>query len=147
MFRLVYLLICNNADSVLLWRLFYHINFVIILFKNLITYNLLIDWVLQASEKIGNGDIDAEAIYKEIQSIFCWVDSLDKYTLMRQLKKYNHNPCGSLEVLKKRLKACLQKKKLSSANIYSNNVKTLYPFYVVLDFEATCNEVNPSDYR
>uniref|UniRef100_A0A1B6M930 Exonuclease domain-containing protein n=1 Tax=Graphocephala atropunctata TaxID=36148 RepID=A0A1B6M930_9HEMI len=93
-----------------------------------------------------NGQAETDVVYREIQCIFSWVDSLDKNALMRNLKKYNLNPTGSLESLRKRLKTFLKKKKLASANILCSDIKTLYPYYVVLDFEATCNEVNPTDY-
>jgi 3'-5' exoribonuclease 1 len=90
---------------------------------------------------------ETEKILKEIQCIFGWIDTLDKPTLIRHLKKYNQNPNGNVDCLKKRLKTYLRKKKLASSNIYcGSDVKTLFPYYVVLDFEATCNEVNPPDF-
>lgn len=87
-----------------------------------------------------------DSVYRELETIYGWIDSLDKASLARNLKKNNQNPNGTADSLRKRLKGFLRRKKLASINIVCADVKTLFPYYVVLDFEATCNEVNPPDF-
>ncbi|XP_054281128.1 3'-5' exoribonuclease 1-like [Macrosteles quadrilineatus] len=76
-----------------------------------------------------------------------WIDSLDRQALLRQLSRNNLPTNGSVELLKSRLKSFMEKRKLASFDNSYNNVKTLFPYYVVLDFEATCNEVNPPEFE
>lgn len=87
-----------------------------------------------------------DTVYRELETIYEWIESLDKASLSRHLKKNNQNPNGTVDILRKRLKGFLRRKKLASVNIFCGDVKTLFPYYVVLDFEATCNEVNPPDF-
>jgi len=102
----------------------------------------------RAEENKSKGDEEeTEKVYQEIHCIFGWIDSMEKHLVIRHLKKYNLSTSGSIDCQKKRLKSYLKKKKLAASNIYcGNDVKTLFPYYVVLDFEATCNEVNPPDF-
>ena len=62
----------------------------------------------------------------------------------RQLRKFKLSVDGNGDVLKKRLKNYYTKKKLADENLQVTN--NLYPFYVIIDFEATCEEVNDPDY-
>ena len=50
---------------------------------------------------------------------------------------------GLKDVLKKRLKNHYKKRKLAKARI-KPNAKTPYDYLAVIDFEATCEENNPS---
>ncbi|XP_054272880.1 3'-5' exoribonuclease 1-like isoform X2 [Macrosteles quadrilineatus] len=88
-----------------------------------------------------------DEINREIKCLFGWIDSLDRQALLRQLSRNNLPTNGSVECLKSRLKSFMEKRKLASFDNSYNNVKTLFPYYVVLDFEATCNEVNPPDFE
>lgn len=50
---------------------------------------------------------------------------------------------GVKEVLKKRLKNHYKRLKLNNANVRKNNDKEPhYDYYLVIDFEATCEEYN-----
>lgn len=69
---------------------------------------------------------------------------MPKHRLVSSLRKLHLNHTGSVDVLKKRLKNFYRKQKLSSANIVT--IKKLFPYYVIIDFEATCNEVNDPGY-
>jgi len=49
---------------------------------------------------------------------------------------------GVPEVLKKRLKSYYKEQKLPCSSIQGQ----YYPYMVVIDYEATCEETNPTDY-
>lgn len=86
----------------------------------------------------------SDPIYKEIATVNGEINCMSKYNLVAHLRKLQLNHTGSADVLKKRLKNFYGKQKLSSANIFT--IKKLFPYYVIIDFEATCNEVNDPGY-
>lgn len=54
---------------------------------------------------------------------------------------------GTKEVLQKRLKTFTKKKYLRENDISGSKEEKPYTdFYIVIDFEATCEEPNPPDY-
>lgn len=86
----------------------------------------------------------SDPIYKEIAIVNGEINCMSKQRLVSSLKKLHLNHTGSVDILKKRLKNFYRKQKLSSANIVT--IKKLYPYYVIIDFEATCKEVNDPGY-
>jgi 3'-5' exoribonuclease 1 len=61
-------------------------------------------------------------------------------------KLYEFNCRGHKDVLKKRLKNYLKNRKLIQAKV-CRRTEPLYDYYIVIDFEATCNEYNPEGFR
>lgn len=53
---------------------------------------------------------------------------------------------GTKEVLQKRLKAYTKKQHLAESSIKSKSIERYVDYYVVIDFEGTCEEVNPPGY-
>lgn len=86
----------------------------------------------------------SDPIYKEIATVNGQINGMSKRHLISHLRKLQLNHTGSVDILKKRLKNFYRKQKLSSANIVT--IKKLFPYYVIIDFEATCNEVNDPGY-
>jgi len=101
----------------------------------------------ESIKKDGESSDIPQSVQTELQTIYKWIDDLDRHSLVVKLKQQNQNPNGNVEILRKRLKNYFRRKKLSTV-LYpnSNRIKTLFPYYVVLDFEATCNEINPPDF-
>ena len=74
-----------------------------------------------------------------------------KFLQKRKIKSVNSNKAylikyyffrGATEVLRKRLKNYYKRIKLGDSEIEGQ----YYPFFIVVDFEATCEEPNPEDY-
>lgn len=86
-----------------------------------------------------------EAIYKELSIINGKINRMSSDELIKKLKHYHLDTNGSDEVRRKRLKSHYKKVKLGSADLYLSS--KLLPYYVIVDFEATCEVVNPPNYR
>jgi 3'-5' exoribonuclease 1 len=69
---------------------------------------------------------------------------MSKAAIVSRLKQLKLSTEGNGEVLKRRLKNYYKKEKLNSANLPT--ASKLLPYYVIIDFEATCEEVNAPDY-
>jgi 3'-5' exoribonuclease 1 len=69
---------------------------------------------------------------------------MSKAAIVSRLKQLKLSTEGNCDVLKKRLKNYYKKQKLNSANLLA--ASKLLPYYVIVDFEATCEEVNALDY-
>lgn len=95
-------------------------------------------------ETTSQKSIIADAVYKEIARLNGQINSYSKADLCAQLKKCHLSTDGHIDVLRKRLKTHYRNRKLASSNILS--VRKLFPYYVIIDFEATCNKNNPDDY-
>ncbi|PNF42020.1 3'-5' exoribonuclease 1 [Cryptotermes secundus] len=70
---------------------------------------------------------------------------MSKAAVVSKLKELKLSTEGNCDVLKKRLKNYYKKKKLTSANLFT--ASKLSPYYVIVDFEATCQETNVPDYQ
>jgi 3'-5' exoribonuclease 1 len=86
----------------------------------------------------------SNAVYKELSKINGKINQMSKIEMERQLRKLKLSTEGSGDILKKRLKNYYTKKKLADENLQVTN--NLYPYYVIIDFEATCEEVNDPDF-
>lgn len=87
----------------------------------------------------------SDAIFKELSVINGQINGLKRKELVTKLKKYNLNHKGHISVLRKRLKNHFKIKKLTKAKLME--IQNLQPYYVVIDFEATCQENNPVDFK
>ncbi|XP_047114655.1 3'-5' exoribonuclease 1-like isoform X1 [Schistocerca piceifrons] len=86
----------------------------------------------------------SDAVYHELSRLNGQVNRMNKQTLIQKMRSLRLSTEGSTDVLKKRLKNYYKKRKLATINVTSSH--KLYPYYVIVDFEATCEEVNPPDY-
>lgn len=87
----------------------------------------------------------SDVIFKELSIINGQINSLKRKDLVAKLKKYHLNHKGDIRVLQKRLKNHFRVTKLTNAKLMEKQI--LQPYYVVIDFEATCQENNPVDYK
>jgi hypothetical protein len=87
----------------------------------------------------------SSSVYKELARLNGYINQMSKAAIVSKLKKLKLNTEGNCDVLKMRLKTYYKKKKLTSANLFT--ASKLPPYYVVVDFEATCEEINAPDYQ
>lgn len=101
--------------------------------------------------KAEGGDVQKQSqaltqvILKDLVKINGKINKMNTQELIRKLRHYRLDTGGTDEVRRKRLKNNYRKIKLASADLYVSN--RLLPYYVIVDFEATCEEVNPADYK
>lgn len=89
-------------------------------------------------------DDEKREVVKSLTLLFGYVHRMSRAELVANLRDNNLPSGGTRDVLVKRLKNHYRVKKLADVNIVPT-VKHA-PYYVVLDFEATCNTVNAPDY-
>ncbi|XP_071448371.1 3'-5' exoribonuclease 1-like [Hetaerina americana] len=83
-------------------------------------------------------------VYKELAVINCSIKMMRRNVLVETLKCFDLSVAGNYTVLSKRLRHYYKRKKLTEAGI-PLKVEIL-PYYVIVDFEATCEEVNTPNY-
>ncbi|KAL4231271.1 3'-5' exoribonuclease 1 [Mactra antiquata] len=93
--------------------------------------------------KVFKDGVYSDPLFKKLSRINGEVNKLSKAELQGKLKEFGLDPRGLKEVLRKRLKNYYRKKNLKKAKINING-KTAYDYLAVIDFEATCDENNPS---
>uniref|UniRef100_A0A8D8YQ67 3'-5' exoribonuclease 1 n=1 Tax=Cacopsylla melanoneura TaxID=428564 RepID=A0A8D8YQ67_9HEMI len=86
-----------------------------------------------------------DKIFKELSIINGQINAMKRKDLVPKLKKYHLNHKGDVMVLRKRLKNHFKVTKLTKAKLMEKY--NLPPYYVVIDFEATCQENNPVDFK
>lgn len=86
-----------------------------------------------------------EATFKHLARINGEINKMNTEQLIEKLKHYNLDINGNDDVRRRRLKNMYRKLKLASINI--NVSSDVLPYYVIIDFEATCLSVNPPDYK
>ncbi|XP_021935940.1 3'-5' exoribonuclease 1-like isoform X3 [Zootermopsis nevadensis] len=86
----------------------------------------------------------SDSVYKELSRLNGRINQMSKVAIVSRLKRLKLSSEGNCDVLKTRLKNYYKKQKLKSANL-PTAVKLL-PYYVIVDFEATCEGVNVPDY-
>jgi hypothetical protein len=87
----------------------------------------------------------SNSVYKELARLNGHINQMSKAAIVSKLKELKLNTEGNYDVLKMRLKTYYKKKALISANLFT--ASKLAPYYVVVDFEATCEESNSPDYQ
>nr|XP_006820700.1 PREDICTED: 3'-5' exoribonuclease 1-like [Saccoglossus kowalevskii] len=89
-------------------------------------------------------------VYKEISLKNGEINKWNKLQLVAKLEELELDKEGTTDVLKKRLKSHMRKQKLIKAGLESddiiNPVKCPFDYLVVIDYEATCEKENPTDY-
>ncbi|XP_075718432.1 3'-5' exoribonuclease 1 isoform X2 [Rhinoderma darwinii] len=84
----------------------------------------------------------SDPVYKEIAFTNGCVNRMSKDELKAKLTELKMDTRGVKDVLKKRLKNYYKKQKLKE----SSDTNAYYDYICVIDFEATCEEGNASDY-
>lgn len=74
------------------------------------------------------------------------INRMKKRQLLDTMNRKNLNIDGEIEILKKRLKNHYKMQALIKAKICESE-STYFPYFVVIDIEATCTERNPPDYK
>lgn len=74
------------------------------------------------------------------------INRMKKHQLMNTMNRKNLNADGEIDVLRKRLKNHYRMKALIKAKVCESE-STFFPYFVVIDIEATCTENNPPDFK
>lgn len=85
----------------------------------------------------------SDPMFKKLSRINGEVNRLNKPELQAKLKEHGLDSRGQKEILKKRLKNYYKKRNMKRAKLKIDG-KTPYDYIAVIDFEATCDENNPS---
>ncbi|XP_066924240.1 3'-5' exoribonuclease 1-like [Clytia hemisphaerica] len=85
-------------------------------------------------------------VYKKIAAANGRINRMSKSQVVDALEYLKLNPKGSLEVLQKRLKSHTKKQHFLE-NDFTEEEKKYTDFYIVIDFEATCEKENPKGYQ
>uniref|UniRef100_A0A803KEH6 3'-5' exoribonuclease 1 n=1 Tax=Xenopus tropicalis TaxID=8364 RepID=A0A803KEH6_XENTR len=107
---------------------------------------------LDGQEDTGNSTISSHAsdfsdpVYKEIAIANGCVNRMTKDELKAKLAEHKLDTRGVKDVLRKRLKNYYKKQKLRHALHKDSNTDCYYDYICVIDFEATCEEGNSTDY-
>jgi 3'-5' exoribonuclease 1 len=86
----------------------------------------------------------SDSVYKELSRLNGRINQMTKAAIVSRLKQLKLSTEGNCDVLKKRLKNYYKTQKLNNANLFTPS--KLFPYYVIVDFEATCEAVNAPDY-
>lgn len=86
-------------------------------------------------------------VYKEISLANGHINRMTKDELRIKLEALQLDTRGVKDVMKKRLKSHYKKQKLMQSSTESSPTDTYYDYICVVDFEATCEEDNPSDFH
>lgn len=85
-------------------------------------------------------------VYKEIALANGHINRMTKDELRIKLAELKLDTRGVKDVMKKRLKSHYKKQKLMQTAAEGGHTDTYYDYICVVDFEATCEEDNPSDF-
>ncbi|XP_051248539.1 3'-5' exoribonuclease 1 [Dicentrarchus labrax] len=99
-----------------------------------------------ASPSQSNGDF-SHPVYKEIALANGHINRMTKDELRVKLSELKLDTRGVKDVMKKRLKSHYKKQKLMQSAAEGGPTDTYYDYICVVDFEATCEEDNPSDFH
>lgn len=99
----------------------------------------------QVSPSQSKGDF-SHPVYKEIALANGHINRMTKEELRIKLAELKLDTRGVKDVMKKRLKSHYKKQKLMQTAAEGGPTDTYYDYICVVDFEATCEEDNPSDF-
>lgn len=85
-------------------------------------------------------------VFKRLASLNGKINRMKKRQLVGLMTNKNLNVDGEIDVLRKRLKNYYRMQALIKAKICETET-TYFPYFVVIDIEATCTESNPPDYK
>lgn len=74
------------------------------------------------------------------------VNNMDLKKIKRRYRWYEYDAESDIETIRKNLKQSLAAIMTKNVNSIYRNENTL-PYYVVMDFEATCEALNPTNYQ
>ncbi|KAM9327595.1 3'-5' exoribonuclease 1 [Pholidichthys leucotaenia] len=97
------------------------------------------------SSSQSTGDF-SHPVYKEIALANGHINRMTKEELRIKLAELKLDTRGVKDVMKKRLKSHYKKQKLIQTAAEGGPTDTYYDYICVVDFEATCEEDNPSDF-
>ncbi|XP_028426451.1 3'-5' exoribonuclease 1 isoform X1 [Perca flavescens] len=100
----------------------------------------------QGSPSQSNSDF-SHPVYKEIALANGHINRMSKEELRIKLAELQLDTRGVKDVMKKRLKSHYKKQKLLQSASEGGPTDTYYDYICVVDFEATCEEDNPSDFH
>jgi len=90
-------------------------------------------------------------VYKQIAFLNGKINNYSKAELIKNLKMLKLDTDGSRSVLAKRLKTFYKKTMLSVSGIQEKNgnskIRILFDFYVIIDYEATCELLKNSNFK
>lgn len=87
-------------------------------------------------------------VYKRISLANGMINRMKREKLLEVLDSVGLSKSGSKEILQKRLKTYCKKQHLLESNVQEEPKKVFHiDYYVVIDVEATCEEVNPPGYQ
>lgn len=85
-------------------------------------------------------------LFQRLASINGKINRMKRRQLVDTMNKKKLNTDGDIDVLKKRLKNHYRMQALIKAKICESE-STYFPYFVVIDIEATCYENNPPDFK
>lgn len=85
-------------------------------------------------------------LFQRLASINGKINRMKRRQLIDTMNKKKLNIDGDIDVLKKRLKNHYRMQALMKAKICESE-STYFPYFVVIDIEATCFENNPPDFK
>lgn len=85
-------------------------------------------------------------VYNEISYINGQINRMDVSQMRNRCKEVGLEPAGKREALKRRLKEYFKAEKLIEAGLLERNNPQNVEYFLVIDFEATCEEKNPPGY-
>ncbi|KAB7498615.1 3'-5' exoribonuclease 1 [Armadillidium nasatum] len=97
---------------------------------------------LSYEETVGEKSYEGYPVLKEISKMNGEINRMSVYDLQVKLKRNKLDQRGKKDVLRKRLKMFYKKKLLTESNVKDpNGVNYEHKYFVVIDFEATCDEM------
>ena len=85
-------------------------------------------------------------VYHRISEVNGTINRMDLSTMKKRCVDLNLHPMGKREAVKRRLKEYYKEKLLIEAGLVDPRENRNVDLFVVIDFEATCEERNPADY-
>jgi len=88
----------------------------------------------------------AHPVYKKISAANGRINRMTRQELLNALSYLKLSTRGTKEVLKKRLKSYSKKQHLKENNVEASRKVGQVDYFIVIDFEATCESTNPPGY-
>ena len=95
---------------------------------------------------VEEGETFEDKVYREISLLNGQINRMNLGQLKTQCKNLNLDCYGKKDPLKRRLKEHYKEKKLVEAGLLEPKAKRNADYLLIIDFEATCEERNPSGY-
>ena len=86
-------------------------------------------------------------VYHSISQVNGMINRMDLSTMKKRCVDLNLHPMGKREAVKRRLKEYYKETMLVEAGLIDPRENRNVDVFVVIDFEATCEERNPADYK